>query len=48
VLELLGRIPKPGEIVDVDGRQAEVTEVDDARVLELRFPGPALGEMEAL
>ncbi|HUF01570.1 MAG TPA: hemolysin family protein [Gaiellaceae bacterium] len=37
VLELLGRIPKMGEVIDVDGRQAEVTAVDDTRVLELRF-----------
>jgi CBS domain containing-hemolysin-like protein len=37
VVELVGRIPKPGEVVDVDGRQAEVTEVDDTRVIELRF-----------
>jgi len=37
VLELLGRVPRPGEVIDVDGRQAEVTSVDDARVLELRF-----------
>jgi CBS domain containing-hemolysin-like protein len=37
VLELLGRIPTPGEVIDVDGRRAEVTDVDDTRVVELRF-----------
>jgi len=37
VLELLGRIPKLGEVIDVDGRRAEVTDVDDTRVIELRF-----------
>jgi CBS domain containing-hemolysin-like protein len=39
VLELLGRIPKRGEVIDVDGRRAEVTGVDDTRVTELRFLG---------
>jgi CBS domain containing-hemolysin-like protein len=37
VLELLGRHPKAGELIDVDGHSAEVTEVGEARILELRF-----------
>ena len=37
VLELLGRLPEPGEIVDVDGHRAEVAAVGDARIIELRF-----------
>jgi len=40
VLELLGRIPEKGEIVDVDGREAEVAAVGDARIIELRFEVP--------
>lgn len=37
VLELLGRLPEAGEPIDVNGHRAEVTEVGDARILELRF-----------
>jgi CBS domain containing-hemolysin-like protein len=38
VLELLGRLPEVGEVLTVDGRTVEVTAVDDARIVELRFP----------
>jgi len=44
VLELLGRIPKLGEVIDVDGRRVEVTAVDDTRVMELRFLATAPGD----
>ena len=35
VLELLGRLPEPGEVVEIDGHRARVTGVDDARIAEL-------------
>jgi CBS domain containing-hemolysin-like protein len=38
LVEQLGRIPRAGDWVEVGGRPAEVTEVDEARVTELRFP----------
>ena len=41
LLEVLGRIPKHGEVVEVDGRQAEVAAVGDARIIELRFQAEA-------
>ncbi|HSI97709.1 MAG TPA: hemolysin family protein [Gaiellaceae bacterium] len=44
VLELLGRIPSPGEVVDVDGREAEIVAVEDTRVIELRFLASASDE----
>jgi len=43
VLELLGRLPDPGETVAVAGeRTAEVVAVGDGRILELRFFGGAM------
>jgi CBS domain containing-hemolysin-like protein len=47
VLERLGRLPEPGELVDVDGRTVRVEAVDDARITELVFltdeaPAPGL------
>ena len=40
ILELLGRLPEPGEHVDLNGQRAEVTSVGDGRIKELRFePG---------
>jgi CBS domain containing-hemolysin-like protein len=44
VLEVLGRMPEHGEVVEIDGRRVEVTAVDDARILELRFPLQETGE----
>lgn len=41
VLERLGRLPDPAEIVTVDGRAAEVIAVADGRIVELRFPLPS-------
>jgi CBS domain containing-hemolysin-like protein len=35
VLELLGRLPVPGEVVELDGHRARVTRVEDARIVEL-------------
>jgi len=43
VMEMLGRLPRVGEMVDVDGHVMEVTGVDDARVSELRLVGPKAG-----
>jgi CBS domain containing-hemolysin-like protein len=37
VLELLGRLPEPGEEIDIDGRKARVGAVDDVRVVALVF-----------
>jgi CBS domain containing-hemolysin-like protein len=36
VLEVLGRLPEPGELVDVDGHRLEVVTIEDARIVELR------------
>lgn len=38
LLERLGRMPEPGEEVEIDGRRAEVSGIDGARVTALRFP----------
>jgi CBS domain containing-hemolysin-like protein len=38
LLERLGRVPEPGEEVELDGRQAEVSRVEGARIARLRFP----------
>jgi CBS domain containing-hemolysin-like protein len=38
VVELLGRVPAPGETVHIDGAALEVLEVDDTRVAALRYP----------
>jgi CBS domain containing-hemolysin-like protein len=44
VIERLGRAPRPGDVVDVDGLRLEVTAVQDGRVLEVRImPAPAVG-----
>lgn len=40
VLELLGRLPDVGDLVEIDGHTAEITVVGDARVGELRFRLP--------
>jgi CBS domain containing-hemolysin-like protein len=37
VLELLGRVPEPGELVDIDGLQARIGTVIDTRIVELLF-----------
>ena len=36
VVELLGRVPEPGEIVELEGVPLEIVVVDQARILELR------------
>ena len=36
VVELLGRVPDPGELVELEGVPFEATLVDQARILELR------------
>jgi len=38
LLERLGRVPEPGEEVELDGRQAEVSQVEGARIARLRLP----------
>jgi CBS domain containing-hemolysin-like protein len=35
VLELLGRLPEAGEIVELDGHRARISAVEDARIVEL-------------
>jgi CBS domain containing-hemolysin-like protein len=37
VLELLGRVPEPGELVDIDGLLARIGTVMDTRIVELVF-----------
>ncbi len=37
VVELLGRIPEAGEVVEVEGLPVTVTKVDEAHIVELRF-----------
>ena len=37
VLELLGRVPGTGEVIELDGHRAEVTGVDGAQITELTF-----------
>ena len=37
VLELLGRLPDPGELVELNGHRAKVTRVEKGRIMELRF-----------
>ncbi|MFA4966010.1 MAG: hemolysin family protein [Thermoleophilia bacterium] len=47
LVELLGRVPAVGEIVDFEGHAVAVTAVDEARIVELRFslePRPAAEE----
>jgi CBS domain containing-hemolysin-like protein len=38
VVEMLGRVPEAGEVINVEGRAATVMAVDEARILELHFP----------
>jgi CBS domain containing-hemolysin-like protein len=38
LIEELGRVPEPGEIVDLGGVQVQVVAVDDTRVTALRVP----------
>jgi CBS domain containing-hemolysin-like protein len=37
ILELLGRMPDVGEVIELDGYRAEVQSVSDARITALRF-----------
>ena len=37
VVELLGRVPEVGEVVDIQGRAVLIAAVDDARIVELRI-----------
>lgn len=37
VVELLGRIPEAGEVVEVEGLPVSIVAVDEARIVELRF-----------
>lgn len=37
VVEVLGRVPEVGEVIDLDGRPVAITAVDEARVVELHF-----------
>lgn len=41
VVELLGRVPDVGEVVEVDGHALEVTEVEETRIAELALVGPS-------
>jgi CBS domain containing-hemolysin-like protein len=41
VVELLGRVPDVGEVVEVDGHALEVTDVDETRIAELALIGPS-------
>jgi CBS domain containing-hemolysin-like protein len=43
LVELLGRVPDVGELVEVDGHTMEVTAVDDTRIEELALVGPSRG-----
>ena len=38
LIELLGRVPEAGEVVDLEGRKATVLAVDEARIESLRIP----------
>ncbi len=38
LIELLGRVPEPGEVVSLDGVALDVVEIDDTRVATLRYP----------
>jgi CBS domain containing-hemolysin-like protein len=37
VVELLGRVPEPGEVVEIDGLTARISAVEDTRIVELVF-----------
>ena len=44
VIEILGRVPAPGDVVEVSGLRLEVTGVQDGRVKEIRIiPASANG-----
>lgn len=43
LLDVLGRLPAAGEVVEVEGHVVEVLSVDDVRILELRFRDGATG-----
>ena len=38
VVEVLGRVPEAGEVVTIAEREVTVTVVDEARIVEPRFP----------
>ena len=44
----LGHLPKLGEVVDIDGRRLEVSELDGRRVARVRVsaPRPEMGPAE--
>jgi CBS domain containing-hemolysin-like protein len=46
VVEMLGRVPDVGELVEVDGHSMEVTAVDETRIAELALVGPSHGEAD--
>jgi CBS domain containing-hemolysin-like protein len=41
VVELLGRVPDVGEVVEVDGHAFEIVAVDETRIAELALAGPS-------
>ncbi len=41
VVELLGRVPDVGEVVEVDGHAFEITAVEETRIAELALVGPS-------
>jgi CBS domain containing-hemolysin-like protein len=41
VVELLGRVPDVGEVVEVDGHSFEIVAVEETRIAELALVGPA-------
>jgi CBS domain containing-hemolysin-like protein len=41
VVELLGRVPEIGEVVEVDGHALEITGVNETRIAELALVGPS-------
>ena len=43
LIELLGRVPDAGEVVEVEGFAATVLAVDEARVEALRIAAPQNG-----
>jgi CBS domain containing-hemolysin-like protein len=46
VVELLGRVPDVGEIVDIDGHAMEITKVEETRIAELTLVGPSGGDAD--
>jgi magnesium and cobalt exporter, CNNM family len=47
VIELLGRIPEAGEVVEVQGLPVKISAVDEARIVELRFLAAEQQEAES-